>query len=151
MKAAELKDVAVTVNLDLGEINDLHPLNKREVAYRMSLAVRGLIFGESLIWKGPWLSKWAVSGEWIRLTFETGDTKGLAVHQGTGLEEFEIAGTDGKYYPVSGEVEDKEIAMHCSEVKQPKHLRYCWSNAPQAGLVYNEAGLLAAPFEISLF
>ena len=29
-RAAQLPDVGVTVNLDLGEYNDLHPLNKKE-------------------------------------------------------------------------------------------------------------------------
>ncbi|MGC6175191.1 sialate O-acetylesterase [Lacrimispora sp. 38-1] len=149
-KAAGLKNVAVTVNLDVGEENDLHPLNKREVAYRMFLAVKGMIFGEHVIYRGPWLSDFDVSGEWITLTFETEDKKGLVVHEGTGVEQFEIAGPDGICHPATGKINDNQVLIHSNMVKQPVFFRYCWSNAPKTGLLYNEAGLPASPFEISL-
>ena len=148
-KAGGLKNVAVTVNLDLGEDNDLHPLNKREVAYRMSLAVRAMIYGERVIFRGPWLSDFDVSEEWITLIFETEDKKGLVIRGGTGLEEFEIAGSDGIYYSVTGEIKENQVRICSREVKQPVSFRYCWSNAPKKGLLYNEAGLPASPFEIS--
>lgn len=149
-KAGGLENVAVTVNLDVGEDNDLHPLNKQEVAYRMSLAVRGMIFGEPVVYSGPRLSDFEVSGEWVKLIFDTADKKGLVVHEGTGVEEFEAAGSDGVFYPVTGEIKDHVVMIHSSQVKQPVIIRYGWSNAPKKGLLYNEAGLPASPFKITM-
>lgn len=47
----------MTVNLDLGEVNDLHPLNKEAVAYRAYLAARHLLYKEEIIWQGPVLNE----------------------------------------------------------------------------------------------
>ncbi len=46
--ATKLCGVAVTVNYELGEYNDLHPLNKKDVAYRAFLATRNLVYKEEL-------------------------------------------------------------------------------------------------------
>ena len=52
--ALKLENTAMTVNLDLGEWNDLHPLNKKDVAHRFYLAARktGLWRRCGLQWSG---------------------------------------------------------------------------------------------------
>lgn len=145
-KAVSLVDVAVTVNLDLGEWNDLHPLNKKDAAKRMALAARGMIYGESVVWKGPGIRSFQVKDKHVQISFDTGDGKALLVKSGSGLEALELAGADGRYYPVEGEIGEKEITVWCKEVAKPKFLRYAYSNAPGKGLLYNQTGLLAAPF-----
>lgn len=149
-KAASLPDVAVTVNLDLGESNDLHPFNKKDVAWRMVLAARGMIYGDPVVWKGPELRSWEVNGSRVRLTFESGDDEGLLVKNGSGMEAFELAGADGRYYPAEGRVEEQQITLWCKEAAEPEFLRYSWSNAPGTGLLYNHSGLPAAPFRLHL-
>src|SRR5690606_35735848 len=42
LKALSIPHTAMTVNIDLGEWNDIHPDNKKEVGERMALAARKL-------------------------------------------------------------------------------------------------------------
>lgn len=41
-RAGQLEQVAVTVNIDIGEDNDLHPLDKKTAAHRAVLALEGM-------------------------------------------------------------------------------------------------------------
>ncbi|WP_124068146.1 sialate O-acetylesterase [Clostridium sp. E02] len=148
--AERLSNVAVTVNLDLGESNDLHPLNKKEVARRMSLAVRGMIHEEDLVYQGPELISWVVEKNCVTLNFHTYDEKPLLVKYGTGFEAFELAGADGIFYRVEGTRKENQITVWCQTIEKPEFLRYAYQNAPEAGLLCNQSGLLASPFRICL-
>ncbi|MCI5647949.1 MAG: sialate O-acetylesterase [Fusicatenibacter sp.] len=149
-KAEQLPDVAVTVNLDLGEENDLHPLNKKEIAHRLELAAEGMIYGEDLIWRGPNLRGWSWKEEGILLEFETYDGKGLTTVDGGCPKEFEIAGSDGIYVPAGAIIEGSNVLVATTKVSMPAYLRYAWKNAPKGGLLCNHAFLLASPFCIEL-
>lgn len=149
-QAALLPEVAVTVNLDLGEWNDLHPLNKKEVARRMALAVRGMIYGEPVVYKGPELRKWEVLGNRVELIFDPGEGMRIKVKNGVGTEAFQIAGDDGIFYPAQGQVEADTVWVWCKEIEKPKFLRYGYENAPEKGLLLNQEGLLVSPFCLKL-
>ncbi|MCD8348862.1 MAG: sialate O-acetylesterase [Lachnospiraceae bacterium] len=57
-RAGSLPDVAVTVNIDIGDDNDLHPLNKKEAAHRAVLALRRIVYHEDVVSEGPRLTGW---------------------------------------------------------------------------------------------
>jgi len=57
-RAGSLPDVAVTVNIDIGDDNDLHPLNKKEAAHRAVLALRRIVYHEDVVSEGPRLVGW---------------------------------------------------------------------------------------------
>ena len=149
-QAARLPEVAVTVNLDLGEWNDLHPLNKKEVARRLSLAARGMIYGEPVEYCGPKVRSYEVSEGRVLLSFETYEGKEMVIENGTGLEAFSLAGADRIYYPVEGYVTGTSVTLWSREVAEPKVLRYAYSNAPSKGLLYSQGGLPASPFILTL-
>jgi sialate O-acetylesterase len=149
-QAAQLSLVAVTINLDLGEWNDLHPLNKKEVARRMSLAVRAMIYGESVEWNGPRLRSYEVIGGRVKLSFKTDGEKDLIIKGEAGEEAFLLAGADHIFYPTEVQLEGTTVSLWCSEVAEPKIICYCYSNAPRKGLLFTQEGLPAAPFRLEL-
>ncbi|MCD7765035.1 MAG: sialate O-acetylesterase, partial [Lachnospiraceae bacterium] len=55
-KARTIPDVAVTVNIDIGEDNDLHPQNKKAAAERAALALQKIAYGDDTVWEGPVLT-----------------------------------------------------------------------------------------------
>ena len=143
-QAASLDDVAVTVNLDLGEDNDLHPLDKRNVAQRAVLAARVLIYREDIAFQGPQVCGWFRTANGICLRF---DQPLAQMEIPTGL--FELAGADGSYYPVRARIMGECVAVRAREGEEPVWARYAWSRAP-GEVMHGTDGLCAAPFRIKL-
>lgn len=146
-RAGMLPGVVTTVNIDLGEYNDLHPLNKKGVAYRLSLAARGLAYEEEVTWQGPVVSECRAEKDQIVLTFSNAE-EGLITQDLEQPGEFEAAGEDGRYIPVEARIEGKKVILKTGQLQNPCSVRYAWRNNPDKGLLYNRAGLCASPFQV---
>lgn len=79
----------------------------------------------------------------VYVTFNYG--KGLKSSDGHSLRMFEVAETDGVYYPAVAEIIDGQIKVYSEQVKHPRYVRYGWQPFTRANLV-NEAGLPASTF-----
>ena len=51
--ASEVSHTALAVTYDVGEWNDIHPLDKKSVAQRLFLRARKLIYREKVVCSGP--------------------------------------------------------------------------------------------------
>lgn len=161
-EAEELPNVAVTVNLDLGEKNDLHPTGKREVAYRMYRAALQTVYKEEVPCSGPVPVQIRTSAGTgaepgtekcetlrVQISFRLDPwerEKFLVTQDGMAPGEFELAGEDGVWHPAQAAIQGLEVELKCSEVQRPVQVRYGWRNAPDRGLLCSPCGLLAAPF-----
>lgn len=150
-KAAQLPEVAVTVNLDLGEDNDLHPLNKREVAYRAFLALETLVYKENVVAQGPVLTHINRQEKQLVLMFDTRDGEGLTVVEGEVPQGFELRDREGDFHEAAARIEGNNIILDCSDFVRPVQVRYAWSCTPGRNLLCNHAGLPAAPFCEEIF
>lgn len=148
-RAGMLPGVAATVNIDLGEWNDLHPLNKKDVAYRLWLAARALAYGKETAWQGPEVSGCKVKRGEIVLSFSNAE-EGLVTQDSGQPGEFEIAGEDGKYDPVEAVIEGRTVILKSGQIQNPYSVRYAWRNNPDQGLLYNRAGIPASPFRLRI-
>lgn len=146
-KADSLPEVAVTVNLDLGEYNDLHPLNKKGVAQRAYLAARKVMYQEEIICEGPKLISYKKTADGVEFTFDTQDGQPLEIVCGDSVNEFETAKADGVFYPAKAEIEGTKVKVFGEEIKK---VRYAWKDSPLDGLLKNKEGLLTAPFVIEI-
>ena len=161
-EAEELPNVAVTVNLDLGEKNDLHPTGKREVAYRMYRAALQTVYKEEVACSGPVPVQIRTSAGTgaepgtenceslrVQISFRLDPwerEKFLMTQDGMAPGEFELAGEDGVWHPAQAAIQGLEVELKCSEVQRPVQVRYGWRNAPDRGLLCSPCGFLAAPF-----
>lgn len=87
---------SLAVTYDVGEWNDIHPLNKKVVAQRLFLGARKLVYGEKITGSGPLYKEMKVEGDKIILTF-TEIGRGLICKEGKTLRHFAIAGEDQKF------------------------------------------------------
>ncbi len=143
-KALELPSTAMIVTIDIGEYNDLHPFNKKDLGIRLALAARKLAYGEEVVYSGPFYKKMKKEGNTIRLTFmHTGS--GLMV-KGRELKQFRICGEDGVFVPGTARIEGNTVVVRCDGIGKPCHVRYAWENYPDGANLYNREGLPAAPF-----
>jgi len=145
LKALKVPNTAMTVNIDLGEWNDIHPDNKKDVGERMALAAENIAYGENVNFSGPIYQNQTIEGDKIIISFShTGS--GQVTDDGEELSEFAIAGEDKKFVWAHARIEGDKVIVWSEEVPQPKYVRYAWADNPDNPNLYNMEGLPASPF-----
>ncbi len=143
-KALAVPNTAMTVNIDLGEWNDIHPDNKKDVGERMALAALKIAYRENIVYSGPLYREASIEGNKIILSFNhTGG--GLITNDGEPLREFAIAGADKKFEWAKTKIEGDKVIVWSDNIPNPHYVRYAWADNPYANL-YNKEGLPASPF-----
>ncbi|MCD8237669.1 MAG: sialate O-acetylesterase [Prevotellaceae bacterium] len=144
----KVPNTALAVALGLGEWNDIHPLNKKELAKRISLLVKKMIYGHhEIVANGPICTSMVVEEGKVTLSFEDGTDDLFPVKQ---LKGFAVAGIDGVYHWAETTIENKKVVLSCQNVPFPTKVRYAWDDNPKDANLKNRAGLPAAPFQIEL-
>ncbi|WP_186756546.1 sialate O-acetylesterase [Echinicola salinicaeni] len=138
----------MAVTIDVGEANDIHPLDKKTVGERLALQAFKVAYGEKDgPFSGPALKQVKVKGSKIILRFnEIG--KGIHTKDGKQLKGFAVAGKGQKYQWVNAKIESKKVILDCSGIIQPNKVCYAWANNPTEANLINERGLPASPFEV---
>lgn len=149
--ANELRNCGLATAIDLGEANDIHPQNKKDVGIRLALqALRKTYRLKSVHCDCPRAVSAKQDGNTIVVDFET---EGFALKTKDGAEprEFAIGDGSGKYYWASSAkiAGTKVILKLPEEISSPQKVRYAWADNPQVNL-YDESGLPALPFELQV-
>jgi hypothetical protein len=132
-----------TINLDIGEANDIHPANKQDIGKRLALWARAEVYGEKIPWHGPVFTRLTVDGSRARLHFRA--TEGLRTTDGQPPRAFALAGVDLVWRNAEAVIEGGQIVLSHSDVPAPFAVRYAWANNPPVNLT-DATGLPAAPF-----
>lgn len=144
-KALSEPNTAMAVAIDLGEWNDIHPDNKKDVGERLALAAQRLAYGEDIVYSGPLYQSSRVEGNKIILSF-THTGNGLVSGDGEDLDRFAIAGADKKFIWAKAEIRGNTVVVWSDEIPNPLFVRYAWADNPQGANLYNKEGLPASPF-----
>ncbi len=146
LKTLSVPNTAMSVAIDIGEWNDIHPLNKEDVAKRLALAARKLAYGdEDVVYSGPIYKSTQIDGSRIILTFtDTGG--GLIARGGDELKHFAIAGADKKFVWAKARIEGDKVIVWNDDIASPAAVRYGWADNPENANLYNREGLPASPF-----
>ena len=140
----EVPNTALAVAYDVGEWNDIHPLNKKDIARRLFLGARKLSYGEKLVSSGPVYQDMKIEGDQIVLSFT--EIGGGLRSRGGALRHFAIAGSDKKFVWADAVIKGNTVIVSSADIKNPIAVRYGWSNNPEDANLENKAGLLASPF-----
>jgi sialate O-acetylesterase len=138
------------VTLGLGEWNDIHPLNKRDVGYRLALQARRVAYGETgFVSYGPrFVGMEAARDGSLILTF---DTDGSRIYSNLRLRGFVVAGTDGKYVEAEATpIAANKVKVWSRAVRWPVSVRYAWADNPMDANLKDTEGLPAGTFEASI-
>ena len=145
-KTLSVPNTGMAVTVDIGEWNDLHPLNKEDVGKRLALAAQYIAYGDKkVVYSGPIYRSKEVKGDKIKLHF-TSIGSGLTSRNNEPLKYFEIAGADKKFVPAQAKITGNTIEVWSEQVKNPVAVRYAWMDNPQGANLYNKEGLPASPF-----
>jgi sialate O-acetylesterase len=146
MTTVKSPNTAMAVGIDIGEADDIHPVNKLDVGRRLALAARKLAYAEkNLIASGPIYQSSKIKSGTMILTF-TNIGSGLATKDGQTLKYFSIAGADQKFYWGKALIKGNTIEVSSLDVPIPVAVRYAWADNPEGCNLINKNGLPAAPF-----
>lgn len=146
LKTLSVPNTAMAVTIDLGEWNDIHPDNKKDVGYRLALGALKIAYGEEdIVYSGPIYQSARVEGNKIIITFSNTGT-GLFAIDGEELRQFAIAGADKKFVWAKTKIEGNTVVVWNDEITQPAFVRYAWADNPEDANLYNKEGLPASPF-----
>ena len=145
LQTLSVPNTAMVVTTDIGEWNELHPLNKKDVGERLALAARHVAYGEKkIVYAGPTYRSMKTNGNKIILTFEhTGS--GLMV-KGNQLNYFSIAGKDKKFVWAKAVIKGNTVIVWNDGIADPVAVRYAWADNPEGANLYNKEGLPASSF-----
>lgn len=147
LKTLSVPNTAMAVTIDIGEWNDLHPLNKKDVGYRLALAAQNLAYGDSeVVYSGPMYESMETLEDKIIITFSN-IGGGLVAKGDEELQHFFIAGCDKRFIEARAKIIKKNQVMVWNEnLSKPVAVRYAWADNPKGANLYNKEGLPASPF-----
>ena len=147
LKSLSVPNTAMAVTIDAGEWNDIHPLEKKVVGERLTLAARKLAYGdEKIVYSGPIFRSITKKGDKLIIDFDNTGS-GLMVKGGGYLNYFAIAGADKKFVWADAVIENNQVVVWSNEIPDPLWVRYAWADNPESANLYNIEGLPASPFE----
>lgn len=144
--ALAIPNTGMAVIHDVGDLRDIHPQNKKEVARRLALlALAGTYGQKNLVTSGPVFRDMKAEGAKLRLTFDSVGG-GLASRDGKPLSHFEVIDAEkGGFVPADAIIEGNAVVVSASTVPRPVAVRFAWHKLAEPNLM-NREGLPAAPF-----
>ena len=146
-KSLSIPHTGMAVAIDLGEWNDIHPGNKKDVGIRLALAARRIAYNErDLVYSGPLLQTARTEGNRVNLFFNNTGS-GLVTNNGEAPNWFSIAGADKVFVWAQTRLEGDKVVVWHDAITSPRYVRYAWADNPLDCNLYNREGLPASPFE----
>ena len=135
-----------TVINDVGNVNDIHPTDKRTVGMRMADQALDRVYGTFVRpWKTPVATALRIEGTKARVSFD--NAEGLTTRDGLAPTEFEIRDVTGAWTPATAVIEGTDVVLSAEGVDAPLGVRFAGYNGSTPNLV-NGAGLPAGPFRL---
>ena len=141
--AKEIDNVFLITSNDIGEKDNIHPLNKKCIAKRLFLAALKEVYGENTEYCGPIFKRAVCMGDnKVRVSF---------THVGSGLcskgeiKNIYLKADDGEYELANSKIEGNELIVWSEKVACPKEIKMAFNNTDIITL-YNNDGFVAAPF-----
>lgn len=139
----QLPGLGMAVSSDVGDSLDVHPTHKLEVGERLARWALCKTYARKVVPSGPLFSRAWREGSTAVVEFDYAD--GLTTSDGNPLRCFEVAETDGLFYPAEAEISGGKVRLSSDKVRTPHFVRYAWQPFTRANMV-NADGLPASTF-----
>lgn len=144
-KATEVADNNYLVtSMGLGDLYDIHPFHKRELAHRMSLKVLKYSYGFDIYADQPIFK--CVRFEGPKIWIELDNAEGLYFRRDLSGVHIFVADESKQLKKANVEIVKNGLVLTCDEVKNPTIVRYAFDFAYSGVHIFNKAGLPLAPF-----
>lgn len=167
-RALKIPGTGMVTAIDLGEDNDLHPLNKEGIGFRLAMQAMKMLYGKESECEGPQVEDVRVSrvqgSRWeVTLTFRY--ATGLHVDPEANLEgttpdkrkavseirDFELVDEKGVLHTATARITEDKVLLACAdEMVSVREVRYCYHNTNRGAMLYNKEGFPMTPFLVEV-
>ncbi len=141
--------VGMVTLTDVGEVDNIHPGDKRTVGTRLAAMALNRLYGfKQLKCDAPLVDTVARSADGKKVTITFKNVEGWCLN-GTYKLRFELAGADGKYVPVDSKLGRNTVELAVPAGMEPRKVAYLRKSCVH-GFLKNEAGLPLGPFRKDL-
>ena len=145
MQTLSLPNTAMAVTIDIGNPDDIHPHQKKEVGERLAAAALRMVYADgNKVCAGPSLKTCRFQGNKAILDFDNTGS-GLMV-KGPKLNGFCAAGPDGQFHRADARLVGNRVEIASPAVPAPVAVRYAWADSPVEANLFNREGFPALPF-----
>ena len=144
-RALRVDGTGMVVTIDVGEMHEIHPFDKRQVGARLAAWALHEVYGcADVVPGGPRYASSVAEGRVVRVTLShvAGGLRATRKRPG----QWELAGEDGAWHHAIARLEPDGVTLTAPGVSAPVAVRYAWRANPLNGLLYNDAGYPLAPF-----
>ena len=141
------KNVKMAVINDVGDLKNIHPANKEPVGKRLAAFALKYDYGKKVKADFPRPEKYELRGSTVILSFS--HASGWKTTDGKAVRNFELAGSDGKFYPAQVRISGKTLEISAAQVKNPQVIRYMFHSNKMGNLI-SDAGLPPGIFELKI-
>jgi len=143
-KCLEIENTAMSVSIDCGEWNDLHPLDKKTVGERMALHARKLAYDENIVSDGPVVKHAECRNGKLIISFENG----IGLWAKNGYPIVDVLDNAGHVHKFFATIEKETLTADIGKL-DAKIVRFGWVDCPSV-TVYNAYNLPASPFMVKI-
>jgi len=145
-QALALPATGMAPSTDVGDVADIHPLQKRPLGERLAALALARAYGRSdVACEPPRPAHVARDGTALRLTFAP--AAGGMRAPAAGPAHFELEDDDGVFHPARARLDGDDVVLQCDAVAVPRGARYCHA-AAAIGDLRNGVGWPVVPFEL---
>ncbi|MFC3881504.1 sialate O-acetylesterase [Algoriphagus namhaensis] len=144
-----LPNTGMAVIIDIGEADDIHPRNKKDVGERLWLLAKKVAFEEDVLAEGPRIDTVIQNESTLILTFKSVG-EGLKLTQGDQAQAFILGNEKGQFVKAEASIlGENQVQIDLEGKAEITEIRYAWADNPAVNLI-NSAGLPAVPFRFLL-
>lgn len=148
LETLSVSNTGMAVTIDLGEWNDIHPLNKEVVGKRLALLARKIAYKENKIFgKSPIPSFSKFKKNKVIISFDNVGS-GLIIKNGSDLKGFSISNDGENFVWAKAKIIGNKIEVWNKDIIHATVVRYAWDNNPSNVNLYTKEGLPSTPFEV---
>jgi sialate O-acetylesterase len=145
--ALQLPNTGMAVTTDVGDPDDIHPKNKKDVGKRLAYHALAQVYNRPVPHQSPVLNRVIWEAGSAVLIFDHTEQGLMAKDKFGYVRGFEVAAEDRKFHYAPAEiVNGNQVVIRHPEGLKPEAVRYAWSDAPTDANVYNAAGLPLGTF-----
>lgn len=145
-------NTALTVNIDIGEWNDIHPLNKIEVGRRIASAALNLLSRDSAAGRCPVPDSAIYKNDSMYVDFRD-CPGGLGTSDGKPAGHLFVSCSQDAddWRPVLAKISGSRLEICLdNDCSRPHLIRYAWADNPKGANLCSSEGLPVSPFQLMI-